>query len=188
MRTETTTTTPAPVDLLLIEFLYLDLSTCQRCRGTDEVLSQALELSSPALEAMGLAAEIRKVHVQSEDQAIEEDFVASPTIRVNGVDIHPEILLNSCKDCGDLCGCAEGVDCRVWRYRGEEFTEPPVSLVVEAIMAAAVGRRTPGTSGTAPVSERARKNMQKYFANTTAEREQDVCCATDCCSGTRATE
>ncbi len=180
------TTQAAPhTNPLLIEFLYLDLSTCNRCRGTDGVLEDALALTKPALKSMGLVPEVRKVHVQTEKQAVAEGFVASPTIKVAGRDIHPEILLNNCKECGDLCNCADGVDCRVWRYNDEEFTEPPVGLLVEAIMAAAVGgKETPEAAG---VSDKAQANMKKYFAYSEAEADDDDCCdKSTCCGGEHA--
>lgn len=172
------TQTPTQPGTLAIDFLFLDLSTCTRCKGTAAVLDEALALTRPALEALGLAATVRKVHVQSRELAAAEGFVVSPTIRVNGADIHPEILLNSCAECGDLCGCEDGVDCRVWRFQGEEHTEPPVGLLVEAIMAAAVGAGTSERTGSVP------ETLPDYFG---AQQDADACCdKTTCCGGQHA--
>jgi hypothetical protein len=163
---------------IAIDFLFLDRETCTRCKGTEAALDEAIALTRPALGALGQAAAVRKVHVQSRDQAEAEDFVVSPTIRVNGADIHPEILLNSCAECGDLCGCEDGVDCRVWRHRGEEFTEPPVALLVEAIMTAAVGAGAREGAGSQPAS------LPDYFG---AQQDADACCdKTTCCGGQHA--
>ena len=35
---------------LAIDFLYLDLNTCERCMATDETLKQAIEVLSSVLE------------------------------------------------------------------------------------------------------------------------------------------
>lgn len=170
-----TITQPAP---FAIDFLFLDRETCTRCKGTEVALDKALALTRPALEALGFVATVRKVHVQSREVAEAENFVVSPTIRVNGADIHPEILLSSCSECGDLCGCDDGVDCRVWRYQGEEFTEPPVGLLVAAILAAAVG------AGAGDRAEPLPESLPDYFG---AERDADACCdKTTCCGGQHA--
>jgi Domain of unknown function (DUF2703) len=38
---------------LQIEFLFLDLDTCTRCRATDATLLEAIDRTHPALEAAG---------------------------------------------------------------------------------------------------------------------------------------
>ena len=167
---------------LAIDFLFLDREVCTRCRGTEAALDEALALTTPALRSLGIDPVVRKVHVHSAAVARAENFVVSPTIRVNGADIHPEILLNSCAECGDLCGCEDGVDCRVWRYRGEEFTEPPAGLLVEAIMAAAVGVGTSERAGSQP--ESLPESLPDYFG---AQQDADACCdKTTCCGGQHA--
>ncbi len=117
---------------LEVEFLYLDLSTCGRCRGTDKALDEAVAEVSPILETTGVVLHLKKTHVGSEQQARDLAFVISPTIRINGRDIQPEIEESLCGDCGDLCG--DSCDCRVWRYRGATYTAPPKALIVEAIL------------------------------------------------------
>ena len=37
-----------------IEYLYLDLKTCDRCVGTDEVLDEVLDVLEPTLKLAGL--------------------------------------------------------------------------------------------------------------------------------------
>jgi len=71
----------------VIDFLYLDLSVCTRCQGTDQSLEDALAEVSGLLGAAGAEVIVNKINVTSEELAIQHRFVSSPTIRVNGRDI-----------------------------------------------------------------------------------------------------
>ena len=117
---------------ITIDFLYLDLSVCERCQGTDATLDEALAEVSKVLEATGAEVVLNKVNVNSEELAVEYRFLSSPTIRVNGNDIQMEIKESDCRSCGELCG--ESVDCRVWVYQGKEYAVPPKGLIIEAIL------------------------------------------------------
>ena len=70
-----------------IEFLYLDLSACERCQGTNGSLEGALADVARVLELSGVEVTLQKIHVQTEEQARTLGFVSSPTIRINGRDI-----------------------------------------------------------------------------------------------------
>lgn len=117
---------------IVIDFLYLDLSVCTRCQGTDQSLEDALSEVSKVLEATGSEVVVNKINVTSEELATRHKFVSSPTIRVNGRDIQMEVKESLCESCGDLCG--EDVDCRVWVYQGNEYTAPPKAMIIEAIL------------------------------------------------------
>ncbi len=117
---------------IAIDFLYLDLSVCTRCQGTDTSLDEALAEVSKVLEATGTEVVLNKVNVNSEELAVAYKFVSSPTIRVNGHDIQMEVKESLCESCGDLCG--DEVDCRVWVYQGKEYTVPPKAMIIEAIL------------------------------------------------------
>lgn len=113
-------TTPT-VDRLRIDFLYLDLSTCARCRGTDRNLESALEVVRDVLEATGVEVGVNRFHVESAGQARYLGLVTSPTIRVNGRDIALELRETSCEECTcEACidgdGDGEQIACRVWMY------------------------------------------------------------------------
>ena len=82
-----------------MDFLYLDLATCDRCRGTDRNLESALEVVREVLEATGVEVELNKHHVESAAQARELQLVSSPTIRVNDRDIAFELRESSCEEC-----------------------------------------------------------------------------------------
>ena len=72
---------------VLVEYLYLDLQSCERCIGTDNVLDEVMEVLTPALEMAGYDVTYIKTEVETAEQAIDLRFEASPTVRVNGQDI-----------------------------------------------------------------------------------------------------
>ncbi|MCK9480032.1 MAG: DUF2703 domain-containing protein [Firmicutes bacterium] len=95
-----------------IDFLYLDLNTCERCVATGGTLEEALHILSPVFEVLNYAVTVNKINITTKELAEQHRFISSPTIRVNGVDICDELRESDCKDCGDLCG--DNVDCRVF--------------------------------------------------------------------------
>ena len=166
-----------------VDFLYLDLTICSRCRASDASLQAAMETVQPVLDAVGVSIEVRKTLVESEEQARALGFVSSPTIHLNGHDIASDLIESSCSDCGELCGCGGGVDCRLWNYRGEQHTEAPVGLIVEAILAeigpASAARSEETMSTDVP------DNLKRFFAGVGAARNTSSCCSADeqatCC-------
>ena len=172
-----------------VDLLYLDLTTCSRCVGSDAALEAAVGAVRPALDAMGAAVEVRKTLVETEEQARALGFVSSPTILVNGRDIAGELIESPCSECGELSGCEGGVDCRVWDYRGETHTEAPRGLIAEAILARAFGSSGDAPSGGTPESAppaEAPENLKRFFAGIGAARNTySSCCSADeqatCC-------
>lgn len=147
-----------------LEFLYLDLSVCGRCQGTGRSLEQALRAARDALAAMDVGVDVDSVHVANADIAKAVGLVVSPTIRIDGRDIQPDVLQSPCADCGDQCGCDGGcTNCRKWRWRDREYTAAPPGLIVEALMAAAVARNAPF---------RAPQAVEPFAAPT----QQTACC------------
>ncbi|NLJ26067.1 MAG: DUF2703 domain-containing protein [Firmicutes bacterium] len=131
--------TPQEEKLITIDFLYLDLSVCQRCQGAEISLDRAIQEVSGVLQAAGFGVIVNKINITSNELAIQHRFLSSPTIRINGNDIALDVKESSCTDCGDLCG--EDVDCRVWVYDGVEYNEPPKALIVNAILKEIYGER-----------------------------------------------
>lgn len=117
---------------LLVQYLYLDLQTCDRCIGTDEVLDEVMEILIPALTLAGFDVEYDKVEMSTEEIAEAYRFLSSPTIRVNGEDIFQTVAENSCGCCSDISGT--DVDCRVFVYRGEVYEVPPKEMLATAIL------------------------------------------------------
>lgn len=128
-----------------IDFLYIDLTTCTRCRGTDENLGRALDAVRSVLSSAGATVNLRKILVDSEEKALTHRLVSSPTIRVNGRDTALQTKESRCGSCGDIAG--QTTDCRVWTYEGVEHTEAPEALLVDAILRAAYA---PAASGAEP--------------------------------------
>lgn len=124
---------------LLIDFLFLDLSVCERCQGTDKNLDDALEAVSAVLTAAGYSVTVNRVNVITEELARKYKFLSSPTIRINGRDISVEVKENNCCDCGDLCG--DTVDCRVFTYEGSEYNTPPKEMIINAILSEVYGAK-----------------------------------------------
>lgn len=115
-----------------IEYLYLDLQTCDRCIGTDKVLEKVLEKVIPTLELAGYSVKYEKIEIKTEQLAEQYRFVSSPTIRVNGRDICDTVKESNCGCCGEISGTA--VDCRVFEYEGQSYEVPPEEMIAESIL------------------------------------------------------
>jgi hypothetical protein len=188
---------PPQTRQLIIEFLFLDLDTCTRCRATDATLTEAVELTRPVLASIGVRATVTKTLVGSEQQARALGFVSSPTIRIDGVDIAGPLLESPCDSCTGACGCHGSVACRDWSYRGERTTQPPAGLIAEAIMRHALGE--PAAAGQIAASQvEVSENLHRVFTAPTTRPEgpccppeaEASCCEPDqktACCGTGAT-
>lgn len=162
-----TTTHAGPTRRITIEFLYLDRSRCTRCQQTDAGLEEALAEVARELGETGIAVDVRKIHVRTEEQARTLGFVSSPTIRIDGRDIAPDIHETACASCS--CGCeTEGVACRVWTYQGQEYDAPPKDLIVDAIRQA-VSNPGSGPVETVGPQTDVPENLKRFFATTRRE-------------------
>ncbi len=163
---------------LRIEFLFLDLSTCTRCRGTERSLEAALGLVAEQLAASGIPVEVDKTHVTSAVQARELRFESSPTLRVNGRDLALELRESPCgsEPCTD--GCGGSIACRVWVHAGREYTEPPVAMLADEILREAYGEALAEGGGvTAPFE--LPENLERFFAAKAAKNasSRSACCS-----------
>ena len=119
---------------ILVEYLYLDLKTCDRCIGTDIVLEEVLKEIGPAFVCAGHKVSFKKMEISSKEMAEEYRFLSSPTIRVNGRDICESVAENSCGCCSDISGT--DVECRVFQYEGEDYEVPPKEMLASSILRA----------------------------------------------------
>ena len=103
--------------LIKVEYLYLDLKTCERCMGTDTVLENVLKELKGAFSLAGYSIVYKKVQIKTAEMAQAYRFLSSPTIRVNGRDICASVQENNCGCCGDIAGTQ--VNCRVFSYNGK---------------------------------------------------------------------
>ncbi|HEX2507321.1 MAG TPA: DUF2703 domain-containing protein [Miltoncostaeaceae bacterium] len=186
---------PQTRDRLAIDFLFLDLTTCTRCLGANRSLESALEVVRDVLQATGVEVEVNKVLVESEEQARALRFVSSPTIRVDGDDVALELRESSCGSEACTDGCGDQIACRVWVHRGREFTEPPVGMIVDAILGHVYGV-APARAASEPGAYELPENLARFFSGKAASAavgdraccppaEQRYCCdgdaKEDCC-------
>jgi hypothetical protein len=155
-----------------IDFLYLDLSVCERCQDTQSNLKEAIEEIARLLETTGVEVLLNKIHVTSEEQAMALGFLVSPTIRVNGRDIQMNFRESLCESCGTLCECEGGVSCREWEYQGQWYTAPPKGLIIEAILKGVYGgaeeeREEPQKAEEAP------DNLKRFFSGLLKQEVAD---------------
>lgn len=156
-----------------VDFLYLDREECTRCRDTDDVLDEAIDRVAPLLADLDVEIERRNVHVDSERAARMTGLTVSPTIRVDGRDVHADPLVSTCESCGDLCDCGEDIDCRLWAYRGEEYETPPVEMLIDAILRGAVTAAEDAKHRVAPLPA----NLQQFFGTESEETDDsNGCC------------
>jgi len=174
---DTTKLTP-PTREIEIELLALDLNTCTRCVGTLTNIEKAIEIAGQLLNATHSCVRVHKIVIESEEQALQHRLVASPTVRINGRDIVFETLESQCDSCTDLCGCDEGTSCRVWRYQGQEYTEAPVGLILEAILREGYSDANTPVSAI-PAYTGVPENLKRFFAGKSG---RNITATASCCS------
>ncbi len=177
-----------------IDFQFLDLEVCTRCRGTDANIDAALTAVQGVLESAGADVRLTKTLVDSEHKARALGFRSSPTIRVNGRDIALELRESRCDS--EACACTAGggdaIDCRLWVYQGQEHTEAPVPMIVDAILSAVYGGAAAGLpAAPTEVPENLLRLFRAREAAATAccdAQQQESCCAptekASCCGPT----
>lgn len=127
---------------IVIEYLYLDLQSCDRCIETDNVLDEVMMTITPAFQMAGYEVEYKKIKMETAELAEHYRFLSSPTIRVNGQDICQSITENSCGCCSEISGT--DVDCRVFEYNGEAYEVAPKEMLAESILQAVFGQTETG--------------------------------------------
>ncbi len=153
-----------------IDFLYLDLSVCTRCQDTGDSIEESLNSVSEILKQTGVEVVLNPVHIQTPEQAVEYQFVSSPTIRINGQDIQMEVKESHCDTCSSLTTGAS-VDCRDWEYQGKTYSAPPKAMIMDAVLRSVYGNES-GSKLTANTAKNKQseayslpENLQGYFEN-----------------------
>lgn len=100
----------------------MDIDVLYSSRFTDP--EPILAMLREVLFDQAIIADINLVEVESEDQAEELDFLGSPTIRVDGIDV----------ESGMSFGHKEfGIRARTYMVNGEESNIPGKDMVVETV-------------------------------------------------------
>ena len=162
-----------PAKEIRIDYLYLDLNTCDRCMGTDSVLEKVIRELTPAFALAGYRISYCKTEIATERDAILNRFVSSPTIRVNGIDICTDVKESDCGCCGEISGTQ--VDCRVFEYDGKMYEIPPKAMLAEAILKNAFA----GTESEKADPYAIPQNLKNFFEGK--EKKNSCCCSGSCC-------
>lgn len=122
---------------LNIDFLYLDLSCCERCQSTDETLDEVLMELRQEMRVIDHLS-VNKIRISTKEDESKYDLKRSPTIRLNGQDLEEivsgELVMsdNYCGSCSDVCG--EETNCRIFEYDGETSENIPKDMLREGIL------------------------------------------------------
>ena len=152
--------------VIKVEYLYLDINTCERCIGTDTVLEHVLKELSGAFKLAGYSIVYKKVQIKTAEMAQVYRFLSSPTIRVNGRDICASVQENNCGCCGDIAGTQ--VNCRVFSYNGKKYEVPPKEMLAQRILKMAFQPQLPSLHIRKYVLP---KNLKNFF-----DGKQQKCC------------
>ena len=158
---------------VIVEYLYLDIDTCDRCIGTDTVLDEVMMILTPAFHLAGYEVVYNKTKMETAEIAIKHHFISSPTIRINGNDVCQSVSESSCGCCSDISGT--DVDCRVFEYNGENYEVPPKEMLADAILKAVFVQDEGGCSyGNYELPD----NLKQFFHG----KENKKCsCGSSCC-------
>ena len=168
-----------------IDFLYLDLSCCDRCQGADKRVEEAGARCRDVLRACGYNLVLNSVLVDSATKAKRYRFESSPTVRVNGVDICPSVEENDCDCCSDMSDAA--VSCRIFPYNGTYYEVPPTDMLVRGIMEVVLQNRRPADP---PMPYALPENLKKFYEGVEKKAKKGSCCCgesdkaeSSCCCG-----
>ena len=156
-----------------IEYLFLDLNTCDRCVGTDAVLDEVVDVLRPALELAGYQVNYRKQEISTAEIAEEYHFLSSPTIHVNGQDIFGTITESDCGCCGEIAGVQ--VDCRVFEHEGKTYEVPTKEMLADAIL-----KTLHHPSACCCREYKLPENLKRFFEGKEKKATSSCCCSGSC--------
>jgi len=152
---------------ILIEFLYIDITQCKRCQELRNRLEEVVSSLRNLLLETGIDISVRKKHIQTEAEARKVGLKSSPTIRLNGRDIQPDLKEKVCESCSEISG--EFVNCRVWNFKGTEYITPPKGMLVDHILREIYAGSAQATEKT-PAETDVPENLKTFFAAKRGEK------------------
>ncbi len=158
---------------VLVDYLFLDINTCDRCIGTDVVLDEVVKILTPAFSLAGYEVVYNKIEMATAEIAIKHHFISSPTIRVNGNDICQSVAENSCGCCSEIS--ESDVDCRVFEYNGETYEVPPKEMLAEAILRIVFGLSERSCTC---INYELPENLKTFFRG---KKNTECSCGGNCC-------
>lgn len=117
-----------PGTVLEIDYIEVDMpqaarKSCASCDNARARLEEAIDRMASSLREIGTRVEVRELKVRTRVEAELLQVRGSPTIRIAGLDFHPEHRGTDGEE-------------RVWHWRGGEYSLPPAGMFAEALMAA----------------------------------------------------
>lgn len=110
---------------------------CPWCVKTKGLLRETLK-------KLNLKVKVKEILIDTKEKAKKNNFVGSPTIRINGKDIQEMIEKTRCLPCEELVKlskratpfvkeecCISG--CRIYNYKGKKYPYPPKGMIKEVI-------------------------------------------------------
>lgn len=98
----------------------IQLLHTESCHSYQEALVGIKE----ALKELGLSAELEVILVDSPEKARAYKFLGSPTIKINGLDLEPELEATENFNINA---------CRTYIYEGSLYHYPPKEILLEAL-------------------------------------------------------
>jgi len=98
----------------VVEILYTDACPFWK---------QTLNTINEVAKEFNIAVTVKKTMIASDEEAKQQRFPGSPTVRINGVDIGP-----AARD------IATGyIGCRIYMYKGKTYDYPPKQMIKSAL-------------------------------------------------------
>lgn len=157
-----------------IDYLFLDLQSCERCTGTDKVLEEVINMICPILELADFEVTYRKIEISTIEIAEKYRFLSSPTIRVNDLDIYSLVTETNCDCCSNISGT--DVTCRVFKHEEQLYEVPHKGMLIEAILKAIFAQdgKIQETQYILP------QNLKSFFEGK-ASKSKPCSCNEGCC-------
>ncbi|WP_269431682.1 DUF2703 domain-containing protein [Bacillus sp. JCM 19034] len=137
------------------------VSSCNTCMSVEDQVLQMVADLRPVLEKVNTVVQVKKTIVQSLNQAEELQFKASPSIRIDGLEVLPTQ--------GDIFGLGE----RFWEWEGSLYNAPPTALIVDTILRAYANSEQ--TQNTTPFIYQTPEPLREYFTDSFEKNINDNC-------------